>query len=67
MHPLMDALATNQEQTGIAAKCFLGVASTFGAVGISLATVISWLQVISLVIGIAVGLATLRSIAKGKK
>lgn len=48
-------------------KGLIGTISSFGGIGISLAAVEAWLRVGSLLIGIAVGLASLHSILKGKK
>ena len=43
-----------------------GVLATLGTLSVSRATVTSWLQIVSLSVGIAVGVATFISICKKK-
>jgi hypothetical protein len=45
-------------------KCYIGLGSLFGGFTLSLALVKEWLQVASLVIGCAVGIATFVSILR---
>lgn len=58
------------EHTAIAtfSKGVLGAVGSFGGAAVSFAGMVeAWLRVGSLVIGIAVGLVTLRSLLKGSK
>jgi hypothetical protein len=54
------------ERTATAAKGVVGVVFAVGGAGASLATVIAWLQFVSLLVGIAVGVATFVSIVRKK-
>ena len=52
--------------TGYVTRGLFGVTSVFGGVGISLTDIEQWMRIGSLAIGMAVGLATLRSILRSR-
>lgn len=63
MRALAESLGTFLDQH-VVVKGLFGLSALGSGVGISLAVAIQWLQVVSLMVGIAVGIATFVSIVR---